>query len=177
MHNAGNDPNLFTVVLEHNGFFCGLRDNLTYISGTVDYFDYCNTETFSLLWIEEFLRHFDYHFDGRLHVYWCKPGMELRHGLQSIEHDRDIVDMIRAVDVENSLTVLIDHTNFLRTLRDDVLHTRPPLPPVISPGEGTSSAIVMSCAGISSYEGEILQAREFESESDTSFDEGEYHTS
>jgi hypothetical protein len=123
IYNAGNDSTMFTVVLEHNGFFCGLGDNLTYISGTLDHFDHCNTETFSLLWIEEFLRHFGYRFDGRLHVYWLKPGKELTNGLHCIEYNRDIVDMIRATEVNKELIVIIDHTNFLRTLRDDVLDT------------------------------------------------------
>jgi hypothetical protein len=60
--------------------FCGLGDNLTYISGTLDYFDNCNTDTFSLLWIEDFLMQFNYHFDGKLHVYWLKPWNELING-------------------------------------------------------------------------------------------------
>ena len=47
-----DDPDKFTVYLEHNGFFCGLKDNLSYVSGTVDYWDNYNNDYFSLLWIE-----------------------------------------------------------------------------------------------------------------------------
>ncbi|KAM0842137.1 hypothetical protein ACQ4PT_058538 [Festuca glaucescens] len=53
---ASNGPDKFTVSLEHNGFFCGLRENLCYVSGTADYFDNCSMDTFSRLWIEDFIR-------------------------------------------------------------------------------------------------------------------------
>ncbi|KAM0888518.1 hypothetical protein ACQ4PT_028298 [Festuca glaucescens] len=181
----GDDPTMFTTVLEHNGFFCGLGDNLTYISGTLGYFDNCNTDTFSLLWIEDFLRHFDYHFDGKLHVYWLKPGKELINGLQCIEYDRDIVDMIRAAEVEKQLVLIVDHTNFLRALRDDVLHTGgPQLPYVISPtkiptnvtadqGEASISVLTVPCA-TTTDEGELLQFVDSGSYNDTTFDDSDY---
>ncbi|KAM0892605.1 hypothetical protein ACQ4PT_025608 [Festuca glaucescens] len=181
----GDDPTMFTTVLEHNGFFCGLGDNLTYISGTLGYFDNCNTDTFSLLWIEDFLRHFDYHFDGKLHVYWLKPGKELINGLQCIEYDRDIVDMIRAAEVEKQLVLIVDHTNFLRALRDDVLHTGgPQLPYVISPtkiptnvtadqGEASISVLTVPCA-TTTDEGELLQFVDSGSDNDTTFDDSDY---
>jgi hypothetical protein len=86
----------------------------------VDFFDDCSCETFSLLWIEEFLRHLGYDMDGRLHIYWCKPGMEISNGLQCIQCDCDIVDMIEATKVDKTLSLMIDHTNFLRRLRPDV---------------------------------------------------------
>jgi hypothetical protein len=44
------------VVLEHNGYFCGLMGDLEYISSTLDCWDNCSVDTFSLLWIEEFIR-------------------------------------------------------------------------------------------------------------------------
>jgi hypothetical protein len=35
-------------------FFCGLKEHLQCVSGTVDYFDNCNT--FSLMWLEDFVK-------------------------------------------------------------------------------------------------------------------------
>ena len=36
---SGGDPDLFSVHIEHNGFFCGLHhEDLTYIQGTSDFF-------------------------------------------------------------------------------------------------------------------------------------------
>jgi hypothetical protein len=45
----------FIVSLLHNGLFYGMRDNLEYIDRTLDFYDNCYTETFSLLWIQEFV--------------------------------------------------------------------------------------------------------------------------
>jgi hypothetical protein len=80
--NAWNNPDLFTIEIDHNGFLYGLRDNLTYISGTIDYFENCHSETFSMLWVEEFMHVLDYQFDGRLHLYWLKPRKDMSNGHQ-----------------------------------------------------------------------------------------------
>jgi hypothetical protein len=37
--------------------------------------------------------------------------------LQCIESDSVIVDMIQAARVEKSLSIMVDHSNFLKTLR------------------------------------------------------------
>jgi hypothetical protein len=118
---TGNDPDLFTVEIEHNGFFCGLRDNLTYISGTIDYFDDCHSETFSMFWMEEFMHVLDYQFNGRLHLYWLKPGEDIMDGLQCLENDKEFLDMVSAAAVERKMCVLIDHMNFLLNLRPDMV--------------------------------------------------------
>jgi hypothetical protein len=84
--------------------------------------------------------------DGRLHVYWLKPGMDLMDGLQCIETDKDIVDMIEAAKVEKTLSIMVDHTNFLKTIRYDVLvnggrkNTKPIEVPA---GEGISSSLLI----------------------------------
>ncbi|KAK1602242.1 hypothetical protein QYE76_071967 [Lolium multiflorum] len=69
-----DDPDRFTVVFEHNGFFCGLKEHLEYIGGTVDFFDNCNTDTFSLLWLVDFLKQGGNEMTERTKFYWCVPG-------------------------------------------------------------------------------------------------------
>jgi hypothetical protein len=63
-----DDPDKFTIEFVHNGFFCGLKDNLCYESGSVDFFDNCSTDTFSLLWVEDLLRQDDIQ---NIYIYWC----------------------------------------------------------------------------------------------------------
>ncbi|KAM0837747.1 hypothetical protein ACQ4PT_061432 [Festuca glaucescens] len=116
-----DNPNMFTVVFEHNGFFCGLKEYLDYASGTVDYFDSCNTETFSLLWIEDFIRQGGNEVTERTHIYWCLPGKGIRDGLCCIDNDSHIVAMMAAVQEEKELNLIVDHTNFLKGLREDVV--------------------------------------------------------
>ncbi|KAM0888748.1 hypothetical protein ACQ4PT_028162 [Festuca glaucescens] len=132
--NYGNDETLFSVVVQHNGFFCGLNENLCYIQASVEHWDDCSTDTWSVHWIDELLGQMGYERDGRMHVYWCPPGKDVADGLVCIEKDADIVAMCTAVSYAKSLVLMIDHTNFLKTLRDDVIiHGSPPLPPVLSP--------------------------------------------
>ena len=67
-----------------------------------------------MLWIDEFLKQLGYGRDGRLHVYWCRPWKTIADGLQCIESDSDILDMIATTKEAKTLSLLIDHTNFLR---------------------------------------------------------------
>ncbi|KAM0896758.1 hypothetical protein ACQ4PT_022979 [Festuca glaucescens] len=142
-----DNSDLFTLMIDHNGFFGGLRENLCYMCGTVDFFDDCSHDTFSLLWIQDFLSRLGHEMDGRLHVYWLKPGMDLMDGLQCIESDNDIVDMIEAAKVEKTLSIMVDHTNFLKTLRYDVLVNggRKNTKPIkVTAGEGSTNSLAIA---------------------------------
>jgi hypothetical protein len=45
---AGDDPDKFTVEITHNGFFYGLHEQMHYVEVTVDCFDNCNIDTWSI---------------------------------------------------------------------------------------------------------------------------------
>jgi hypothetical protein len=79
--NGGEYCDLFSVEVVHNGFFCGLRENLQYVSDSSVFFDDCSAETWSCLWIDEILSILGYERDGRLRVYWCYPGKDITDGL------------------------------------------------------------------------------------------------
>jgi hypothetical protein len=81
--NPIEDGDLFTVRVIHNGFFCGLRDNLEYVDSTVDNFELCSAATWSMLQLDEILEILGYQRDGRLHVYWCLPNTDIRKWLSS----------------------------------------------------------------------------------------------
>jgi hypothetical protein len=55
--------------VDHNGFFGGLRGELEYFDGSVHHFDNCNSDTFSRLWIDDFLRKLGHDITARTHVY------------------------------------------------------------------------------------------------------------
>ncbi|KAK1667945.1 hypothetical protein QYE76_056104 [Lolium multiflorum] len=118
---AADDPDIFTVEFEHNGFFCGPKEHLEYIGGTVDYFDNCNTDTFSLLWLVDFLKQGGNEMTERTKFYWCVPGTDMRDGLCLIENDGDILAMMAALREVKTLSVMVDHNNFLQGLRTDVV--------------------------------------------------------
>ncbi|KAM0886359.1 hypothetical protein ACQ4PT_029736 [Festuca glaucescens] len=138
--------------MEHNGFFCGIGKRLQYASPTVSYIDYCNKDTWSLLWIEDILKQLGYAIDEKLHVYWCLPGKDISEGLVLIKSDADIVQMIKAADNHKTLCLMIDHSDFLKKLREDAIVNRgQQVPPVtcqnknitrdVSAGEGASKSV------------------------------------
>lgn len=46
---------LFSVEMKHGGFFCGTGRNKCYVDGRTDYFDGCEVESWSPLWIKDFI--------------------------------------------------------------------------------------------------------------------------
>jgi hypothetical protein len=59
--------------------------------------------------------------DEEMQVFWCKPGKDFSDGLLCIENDADIVSMIEAARVHKTLSLFVDHTNFVKILRTDLL--------------------------------------------------------
>jgi hypothetical protein len=75
-----------------------------------------------------------YERGGRMHLYRCQPGRDISDGLVCIEKDDDILAIFSVVSYYRRLILMVDHTNFLKTLKDDVIiNGSPPLPLVISP--------------------------------------------
>jgi hypothetical protein len=127
----GEDTNMFTVVLVHNGFFIGLRGSVEYIDATYYSFDNCSSDTWSLFWVDEILRMVGLSREGKLRVYWLLPDKDLDNGLVPLESQAVIRQMINASKITKTLHVFVDHTGFLTNLRPDVI-IAPPAPPARS---------------------------------------------
>jgi hypothetical protein len=177
--NASDNCDLFSLEVCHNGFFCGLRENLSYVSASTGFFDNCSAHTWSAECIDEILRYLGCERDGMLQVYWCLPGKDITDGLVPIDRDVHFAEMVRASKTHKTLNLFIDHTNFLRTLRADVIiNERPNLPPVISPpkvsatsesatGEASSSTVEEARAKENDeFVSEVVQSDDSDSEFD-----------
>jgi hypothetical protein len=123
----------------HNGYFFGYRGELTYDLFSVDHFDNCSADTWSIASVNEIITTLGCERDGKLHVYWCLPRKELRYGLVMIENQADVREMIIASRNEKTLDLYIDHTNFLLHHRPEVVvrnlvtnedENMPPPPPM-----------------------------------------------
>ncbi|XP_040248431.1 uncharacterized protein [Aegilops tauschii subsp. strangulata] len=109
---------------------------MTYMDHEVDWFDSCDSDTWSVLWIDDFLLQLGYdRAMSKIDVYWSKPGKSLCDGLQLIACDADIVLMIAAIVDHKNLVLLVDHGDTLESLTaDDVLvEGMLELPRVITP--------------------------------------------
>ena len=80
---------------------------MTYAQATVDYVDFCNRDTWSILWLQDILQQLGYAMEGRCHVYWSPPWKEIHERLFCIERDSDIVHMINTVETHKQLVLLI----------------------------------------------------------------------
>ncbi|KAK1611857.1 hypothetical protein QYE76_035530 [Lolium multiflorum] len=155
---TGHNSNLFTAEVNHNGFFCGLGANLSYVSSTVDYIDLCSSENWSMTVMDEIMFMIGCQRDGKLHAYWCLPQKEICDGLVRLETDEDCASMLNVIKTEKCVVLFIDHSNFLKHLRYDAIIRNKSLtmPSMTSPeapmaepaksieGEASSSGVVVS---------------------------------
>jgi hypothetical protein len=72
----------FSVEIHYNGFFCGLGKNRIYMDNKIDWFDFCNTDTWSLLYVDDFLRILECNGSASTRIYWCEPGKSVGDGLR-----------------------------------------------------------------------------------------------
>ncbi|EEC83440.1 hypothetical protein OsI_28918 [Oryza sativa Indica Group] len=57
---AGHEEEEFTIELHHGGFFCGVGSSRIYLDEKVDWFDHCDTDTWSSLWLDDFIEQLGY---------------------------------------------------------------------------------------------------------------------
>lgn len=86
----------------------------------VDWFDYCQSDTWSNLWIDDFLLQLGHdRANSKMDVYWCQPGKSFCDGLHLMSCDADIVLMIAATVEHKNLLLLVDHGDTLQVLNND----------------------------------------------------------
>lgn len=87
---------MFSVEINHGGFFCGVGLNKSYVDGRIDYFDRCEVDSWSPLWIKDFIEQLG-HDALQCHVYWLFPGKKLGDGLRIVDSDADTLNMAAVV--------------------------------------------------------------------------------
>ena len=76
----------------------------------VAWFDNCDSDTWSILWINDFLQQLGYdRVSVMLDVFWYQPGKTLGDGLREIKCDADILAMIAATTEHKNLLLIVDH--------------------------------------------------------------------
>jgi len=108
----------FSVEIHYKGFFCGLGKKRIYMDNKIDWFDFCNTDTWSLLYVDDFLGILECNNSASTRVYWCEPGKSVGDGLRSLRGDADIIAMSNVASTCKNIMLYVDHLNFL----DGIFH-------------------------------------------------------
>ncbi|KAM0858742.1 hypothetical protein ACQ4PT_047628 [Festuca glaucescens] len=163
-------PKLFSLEVCHNGFFCGLAEKLRYVDDTVSVFDNMLIDSWNSSTLDHILCVLDCMRDEKVHVYWLCLGKELFDGLLSLLTDEDLIDMRREAHVHKTLVIFLDHTNFIRLIRADLLRARAAIARVgndvaLSEEAASTSIVVAQDVGQ-----ECVQSGADDSDSDSSTD-------
>ncbi|EAZ22167.1 hypothetical protein OsJ_05830 [Oryza sativa Japonica Group] len=94
----GHEEEEFTIELHHGGFFCGVGSSRIYLDEKVDWFDHCDTDTWSSLWLDDFIEQLGYdNSERKVKVYWLLPGKTFSDGLRRINFDASTNSMVALV--------------------------------------------------------------------------------
>ena len=92
------------------------------MSGKVSWFDHVKTDTWSPLWLDQFVEDLGYLRTGNLKIYWLLPGKEIADGLRIIVSDSDTNVMAAVVDRFINLVVYFDHNDSISGFEwDDII--------------------------------------------------------
>uniref|UniRef100_A0A8R7PA12 PB1-like domain-containing protein n=2 Tax=Triticum TaxID=4564 RepID=A0A8R7PA12_TRIUA len=78
-----------TVEINYSGFLCGFGAAKSYVDGKQARFDGCEADTWSPLWLTDFMEQLGYRDRDKYTLYWLLPGMDLGSGLRIIDRDVD----------------------------------------------------------------------------------------
>uniref|UniRef100_A0ACD5YU23 Uncharacterized protein n=1 Tax=Avena sativa TaxID=4498 RepID=A0ACD5YU23_AVESA len=87
----------FTVEINHGGFFCGFGNAKSYVDGKQARFDDCEADTWSPLWLYDFMEQLGYPDRDKYSLYWLLPRKDLGSRLRIVDRDIDTMHMISVV--------------------------------------------------------------------------------
>ncbi|XP_044452649.1 uncharacterized protein [Triticum aestivum] len=98
-----------TVEINYSGFLCGFGAAKSYVDGKQARFDGCEADTWSPLWLTDFMEQLGYRDRDKYTLYWLLPGMDLGSGLRIIDRDVDTMHMIVVVPKFQYFQIFVDH--------------------------------------------------------------------
>ena len=113
--NTENEPNLFSLKVNHGGhftYFPGPKrtraPRRVYKDGEADWFDDVDADGFSVIEVTGMLKELGY-VNPKMKVYFKRPTQDLDNGLEPLFKDVDVLDMISYVSKFKLMEVFVDH--------------------------------------------------------------------
>ena len=79
----------FTIELDYGAFFCWVWSLKELCDGKISCFGNCEVDTWSILWLDDFIEQLGYTKTHVVKTYWLLPGKDLAIGLSIIGRDSD----------------------------------------------------------------------------------------
>lgn len=132
---GGPDDDEFSIEMHHGGVFCGSGSNRTYVDEKADLFDNCESDSWSLLWIDDFIEEMGHTKTEKTKFYLLLPGKQISDGLRRLRSDADSNSMVALIPRFRNLVVYVDHQDIMDNINWDELaiSSMVPLPVMMSP--------------------------------------------
>lgn len=127
----------FSIEMHHGGFFMGNGVNRAYVDGRVSWFDHCESDSWSLLWVDDFIEELGYEKSDNTKIYWLLPGKQLNDGLRRVKCDADTNSMVALVPRVRSFVLYADHQDIVDAidLEDVAIIGSDPLRTAVKPSK------------------------------------------
>ncbi|GJR03610.1 transposase, MuDR [Tanacetum coccineum] len=115
MEGEENNPNLFSLKINHGGRFSyvyGLKrtraPRCVYKGGNVDWFDDVDADGFSVIEVSCMLKELGYD-NPKMKIHYKKPTSDLEKGLEPLSKDIDVLDLLSYVHKFKLIELFIEH--------------------------------------------------------------------
>ncbi|CAI9269081.1 unnamed protein product [Lactuca saligna] len=103
----GHD-NFFTLKIHHGGFFTKFPGR-KYIEGRLSFFDFVDTDLFSVHDLNDMIREIGYSKDDTMYYHYRIPNLDLDFRLKALGNDQDVISMAQYVPQNGVINVYVEH--------------------------------------------------------------------
>nr|KAJ0185090.1 hypothetical protein LSAT_V11C900461820 [Lactuca sativa] len=100
--------NFFTLKIHHGGFFTKFPGR-KYVKGRLAFFDFVDTDLFSVYDLNDMIREIGYSADDTMYYHYRIPNLDLDCGLKTLGNDQDVLSMAQYVPQNRVINVYVEH--------------------------------------------------------------------